>query len=205
MRRKSDLLAKKQLEQGYDIKHDNKGNTAVTNLTVVKVRSPNQVYELLVRASANRAVGSTRMNEHSSRSHSVFQIKVLGMNTVTSEQLKATLSLVDLAGSERVEKSGSTGESFKEMVNINKSLSSLGDVIASLANKEAHTPYRNSKLTYLLQNSLGGNSKTLMFVNVSPRLDDINETLSSLRFAAKVNACEIGSAKKQVKVDLSAK
>ncbi len=163
----------------------------------VKVHSANQVFELLETARQNRAVGETNSNEHSSRSHSVFTLRIRGANTYTSDSVDAVLNLVDLAGSERLDKSGAQGERLKETQAINKSLSCLGDVIMALANKEGHIPYRNSKLTYLLQNSLGGNSKTLMFVNISPLAEDFNETVSSLRFATKVNSCEIGTAKKQ--------
>eukprot|EP01112_Ceratiomyxa_fruticulosa_P022827 TRINITY_DN8491_c0_g1_i1.p1 TRINITY_DN8491_c0_g1~~TRINITY_DN8491_c0_g1_i1.p1 ORF type:complete len:794 (-),score=217.02 TRINITY_DN8491_c0_g1_i1:2-2383(-) len=200
-----DLLCSKSIaaDTKYDIKHDpNSGATSVTNMTVVKVTHPSQVYELLQTASKNRAVGKTNCNERSSRSHSVFQLILRGHNTITDERTNATLSLVDLAGRERIYQSGVTGDRLKETQAINKSLSSLADVICALANKDSHIPYRNSKLTYLLQSSLGGNSKTLMFVNISPEPKDLNESLSSLRFATKVNACEIGTARKGGKVDL---
>jgi kinesin family protein C1 len=128
---------------------------------------------------------------------SVFMLKISGSNAVTGESVEGLLNLIDLAGSERLSQSGSTGDRLKETQAINKSLSSLGDVIAALANREQHIPYRNSKLTYLLQHSLGGNSKTLMFVNVNPSLPSFNETICSLRFATKVNACQIGTARRQ--------
>ncbi|XP_041472331.1 carboxy-terminal kinesin 2-like [Lytechinus variegatus] len=171
----------------------------VTNINIVDVTSENQVNSLLHKASQNRAVAATNCNERSSRSHSVFRLKLTGQNQITSENCQGTLNLVDLAGSERLSSSGSTGDRLKETQNINKSLSNLGKVILALANKDSHIPYRNSKLTHLLQNSLGGNSKTLMFVNISPKEENFQETLCSLRFATKVNQCNIGTAQKKIK------
>ncbi|KAI8845529.1 P-loop containing nucleoside triphosphate hydrolase protein [Chytridium lagenaria] len=178
----------------HDIKH-NAGKTIVTDITTVPVSSPLEVHDLLKKAALNRAVAATNCNERSSRSHSVFTLRLSGKNSLTGESSDGTLNLIDLAGSERLSSSGSTGDRLKETQAINKSLSSLGDVIFSISNKDSHVPYRNSKLTYLLQNSLGGNSKTLMFVNVSPMHASLSETLCSLRFATKVNNCNIGTAR----------
>lgn len=187
-----------------DVKHDAEtGQTTVTNLLVLRVRTPEKVAELLQVASKNRASASTNMNERSSRSHSVFQLRITGKNIHSGAQISGLLNLIDLAGSERLATSGASGDRLTETKNINKSLSTLGSVIAALANKDKHIPYRESKLTYLLQNSLGGNSKTLMFVNISPAPENLAETLNSLKFAQKVNACEIGSARKGGRVDLS--
>ncbi|GBG59903.1 hypothetical protein CBR_g66708 [Chara braunii] len=174
------------------VKHDANGNTTVTDLTLVEVTSWSEVATLLARAAQYRSVGKTAMNERSSRSHCVFTLRITGVNDGTEQQVNGVLNLIDLAGSERLSRSGATGERLKETQAINKSLSSLGDVISAIANKESHIPYRNSKLTYLLQPCLGGDSKTLMFVNIAPDKHSAAESLCSLRFAAKVNACEIG-------------
>ncbi|XP_061984584.1 kinesin-like protein KIN-14N isoform X2 [Populus nigra] len=176
----------------YTIKHDANGNTHVSDLTVVDVCSSREVSFLLDQASHSRSVGKTQMNEQSSRSHFVFTLRISGVNENTEQQVQGVLNLIDLAGSERLSKSGSTGDRLRETQAINKSLSSLSDVIFSLAKKEDHVPFRNSKLTYLLQPCLGGDSKTLMFVNISPDHSSLGESLCSLRFASRVNACEIG-------------
>ncbi|KAK9209530.1 hypothetical protein WN944_001897 [Citrus x changshan-huyou] len=184
----------------YAIKHDANGNTHVTDLTVVDVCSTKEVSYLLDRAAHSRSVGKTQMNEQSSRSHFVFTLRISGLNESTEQQVQGILNLIDLAGSERLSKSGSTGDRLKETQAINKSLSSLSDVIFALAKKEKkedHVPFRNSKLTYLLQPCLGGDSKTLMFVNISPEASSVGESLCSLRFAARVNACEIGTPRRQ--------
>merc|ERR1719220_801730 len=180
----------------YDIKmSDSKGTDIhVTNLKVEEVTSESQISSMIKRARKNRAWAKTMCNERSSRSHSVFMLRIEGHNTATTETCCGTLNLVDLAGSERVKDSGSEGIRLTEAQAINKSLSNLGNVIMALAQKNSHVPYRNSKLTHLLQNCLGGNSKTLMFVNISPKEEHINETLNSLRFATKVNNCNIGTA-----------
>ncbi|KAK7246649.1 hypothetical protein RIF29_41519 [Crotalaria pallida] len=184
-------------KQQYTIKHDANGNTTVTDLTIVDVCSVNEISSLLHRAAQSRSVGRTQMNEQSSRSHFVFTLRICGTNENTEQQVQGVLNLIDLAGSERLSKSGATGERLKETQAINKSLSSLSDVIFALARKEEHVPFRNSKLTYLLQPCLGGDSKTLMFVNISPDPTSTGESLCSLRFAARVNACEIGVPRRQ--------
>lgn len=196
-----DLLAKKKLPEGkkHQVVHDANGSTSVSDLTLVDVSSPDKVEELLKEAMEKRSVGVTQMNEQSSRSHMVFTLKIDGSNESSQLKVQGVLNLIDLAGSERVKESGATGVRLKEAQNINKSLSALGDVIMALANKADHIPFRNSKLTWLLQPCLGGDAKTLMFVNVSPSRDFAQESLCSLRFAAKVNSCEIGVARRNVK------
>jgi kinesin family protein C1 len=185
-----------------DVRHIGKV-TEVIGATLVDVKSPDEVTKVLEKAKTNRSVAATNSNERSSRSHSVFILKISGINSVTQESADGVLNLIDLAGSERLSSSGSTGDRLKETQAINKSLSCVGDVIFALSqkseNSSQHIPYRNSKLTYLLQNSLGGNSKTLMFVNLSPRVEHFNESLCSLRFATKVNSCQIGTAKRAIK------
>ncbi|XP_043689959.1 kinesin-like protein KIN-14C isoform X2 [Telopea speciosissima] len=181
----------------YAIKHDANGNTYVSDLTIVDVCSITEISSLLRQAAQNRSVGKTQMNEQSSRSHFVFTLRISGVNESTEQQVQGVLNLIDLAGSERLSKSGSTGDRLKETQAINLSLKCLSDVIFSLAKKEDHIPFRNSKLTYLLQPCLGGDSKTLMFVNISPSPSSVGESLCSLRFAARVNACEIGIPRRQ--------
>ena len=147
----NDLLGKANDmdKKKHEIKHDlAKGKTTITNITTVELDTPSKVDDILQRASNNRSVASTKANERSSRSHSVFILKLLGENSITGEKSEGTLNLVDLAGSERLNHSGAVGERLKETQNINKSLSCLGDVISALGQgKEGgHVPYRNSKV-----------------------------------------------------------
>ncbi|KAK4189112.1 putative kinesin-like protein [Podospora australis] len=188
---------KKKLE----IRHDERTKqTTVLNCKSVPLDSPNRVEQMLKQAQNNRSVAATKANERSSRSHSVFILKLVGENSATHERCEGTLNLVDLAGSERLNHSQAEGDRMRETQNINKSLACLGDVIEALGRGSAHIPYRNSKLTHLLQYSLGGNSKTLMFVMVSPMEAHLKETITSLRFATKVHNTHIGTAKSTKKL-----
>lgn len=191
-----DLLLDSSSSLGkHEIKHDDINfKTTITNVTSISISSKEQAHSILNRASKNRSTASTLSNERSSRSHSIFILKLKAHNSKTNQDLEGTLNLIDLAGSERLSQSQAKGDRLKETQSINKSLSSLGDVIYSLNLKNQnnnHIPFRNSKLTYLLKHSLGGDLKTLMFVNISPLQKNFAESINSLRFATKVNSTKI--------------
>ncbi|KAH7287851.1 hypothetical protein KP509_31G000200 [Ceratopteris richardii] len=190
-----DLLCSDSVNRKLEIRNNSQQNGLnVPDASLLPVCSIQDVMELMNLGSKNRAVGSTAMNERSSRSHSVLTIHVRGVELASRDVLRGCLHLVDLAGSERVDKSEVIGERLREAQHINKSLSALGDVIAALAQKSPHIPYRNSKLTQLLQDSLGGQAKTLMFVHVSPDEDSYGETISTLKFAERAATVELGAA-----------
>ncbi|KAJ8467577.1 hypothetical protein OPV22_030129 [Ensete ventricosum] len=182
-------------ESTLEIRNNSQKGVSVPNANLVPVTSTSDVIELMNIGQRNRVVGATALNDRSSRSHSCLTVHVQGKDMTSGTILRGCLHLVDLAGSERVDKSEVTGERLKEAQHINKSLSALGDVISALALKNSHVPYRNSKLTQLLQDSLGGQAKTLMFVHISPEMDAIGETLSTLKFAERVSTVELGAAR----------
>merc|ERR1719272_231822 len=132
-----------------------------------------------------RTVAATAMNSESSRSHLIMMVKITNVNKETNEQLKGKILLCDLAGSERLKKSEVSGDMQKEAIEINKSLTALGDVIEALTKRQKQIPYRNHKLTQVMQDSLGGSSKTLMFVNCSPASSNVDETTMSLKYATR--------------------
>ncbi|XP_022754873.1 kinesin-like protein KIN-14K [Durio zibethinus] len=168
---------------------------AVPEATMLPVLSTSDVLDLMNIGLKNRAVSATALNERSSRSHSIVTIHVRGKDLKAGTSLYGNLHLVDLAGSERVDRSEVTGNRLKEAQHINKSLSSLGDVIFALAQKSSHVPYRNSKLTQVLQSSLGGQAKTLMFVQLNPDATSYTESMSTLKFAERVSGVELGAAR----------
>ncbi|CAJ2633668.1 unnamed protein product [Trifolium pratense] len=190
-----DLLVSDGSNRRYIRNNSQLNGLNVPDACLVPVSCTQDVLDLMKIGQRNRAVGATALNERSSRSHSVLTIHVRGRDLVSNSVLKGCLHLVDLAGSERVEKSEAVGERLKEAQHINKSLSALGDVISSLAQKSQHIPYRNSKLTQVLQDSLGGHAKTLMFVHINPEINAIGETISTLKFAERVASIELGAAK----------
>ncbi|KAG4391688.1 hypothetical protein GLYMA_05G233900v4 [Glycine max] len=168
---------------------------AVPDASLFPVKSPSDVIKLMDIGLKNRAIGATAMNERSSRSHSVVSIHIRGKDLKTGSTMVGNLHLVDLAGSERVDRSEVTGDRLKEAQHINRSLSALGDVIFALSQKSPHVPYRNSKLTQLLQTSLGDQAKTLMFVQINSDVSSYSETLSTLKFAERVSGVELGAAR----------
>ena len=188
------------------IKRSREGKSYVEGLTEIHIDSTDptngmQKLQTLMNVAARaRSVASTKMNAVSSRSHSVFMLKLQGYNEDSGAEVHGALNLCDLAGSERLDRSGANSDMkrLKETQAINKSLSSLGDVFNALAQKSSHVPYRNSKLTYLLQDCLSGDGKALMFVNLSPTNLSSNESLCSLRFAQRVNQVELGKATKHI-------
>ena len=187
----SDLL--KSDKKNLQIREDKKKGIYVDLLSEWAVRSPLDLYALLRRGGGTRTTSSTYMNDVSSRSHAVFQITVEQMTTDkelkdNKAQIKVgKLNLVDLAGSERIRITGTRGQQLEESKKINKSLSCLGNVINALTDKKGknYIPYRDSKLTRLLQDSLGGNCKTTMIATISPSEDAFSESLSTLYFAQR--------------------
>lgn len=148
----------------HEIKKDAAGNTYVSDIVMLQL-DPNdatRVDEIMQLAARHRSVGQTSMNAQSSRSHSIFTLHLKAKNIADGNILKGALNLVDLAGSERLDRSGAIGSQMRETLAINKSLSSLTDVFVAIANKQTHIPFRNSKLTHLLQPALSGEGKALM-------------------------------------------
>eukprot|EP00300_Choanocystis_sp_HF-7_P017837 c19851_g1_i1.p1 GENE.c19851_g1_i1~~c19851_g1_i1.p1 ORF type:complete len:1217 (+),score=220.68 c19851_g1_i1:108-3653(+) len=176
------------------------GGSCVPNLLRREAATLRDALDIIDQGRENRVTAETKMNSQSSRSHMVFTAYLEVTNPLTKDKLSSKLHLVDLAGSERVSKSKATGDQLTEARNINKSLSALGDVIAALTarsgNSNTHVPYRNSKLTFLLQDSLCGHSRTAMFVNMSPSSDNFWETISTLNFGARAASVELGQVQK---------
>ncbi|XP_029622764.1 kinesin-like protein KIFC3 isoform X2 [Salmo trutta] len=189
------LLGDNQGEK-LDIKMnpDGSGQLYVPGLTEFTVQSPEDINRVFELGHMNRATACTNLNEHSSRSHALLIITVAGVNSSTGHRTQGKLNLVDLAGSERIAKSGAEGSRLREAQCINKSLSALGDVINALRSRHSHVPFRNSRLTYLLSDSLSGDSKTLMMVQVSPLVCNMSESVCSLKFAQRVRTIELGNA-----------
>lgn len=179
--------------------HENRvDGVYVSNLETFYVADLTDVYTILKQGSVNRTTGSTRMNRTSSRSHAIFQINLASKDLETGIVKTGKLFLVDLAGSEKIDKTGATGQLLEEAKKINSSLSALGNVINCLTDSESsHIPYRDSKLTRILQESLGGNSRTTLIINCSPTAYNAQETVSTLRFGARAkhikNAVHINS------------
>ncbi|XP_009785936.1 kinesin-like protein KIN-12D [Nicotiana sylvestris] len=173
------------------LREDSTKGVYVENLSEFEVQTVGDILRLLTQGSLNRKVASTNMNRESSRSHSVFTciIESRWEKNSTDNFRFARLNLVDLAGSERQKTSGAEGERLKEAASINRSLSVLGHVIMVLVDvangRPRHVPYRDSRLTFLLQDSLGGNSKTMIIANVSPSICCAAETLNTLKFAQR--------------------
>ncbi|XP_037088371.1 chromosome-associated kinesin KIF4A-like, partial [Pollicipes pollicipes] len=180
-----DLLSpRERADSQVDIREDGKG-VKVTGLTEVPVSDVTQTIACLERGGLCRVTGATAMNMRSSRSHAIFTVTLEQRARASGQLTMAKLHLVDLAGSERAKKTQATGDRFKEGVNINRGLLSLGNVISALGENKApkHVPYRDSKLTRMLQSSLGGNSHTLMIACTSPADSNLEETVSTLRYA----------------------
>merc|ERR1719240_1877131 len=167
-----------------EVKTNSYGSVYVNSYEQI-VSSKEELLKTIHHGQARRRASATKLNQNSSRSHLVFTINVESINTRTNQVITSKLLLGDLAGSERVKKSEAAGQQMKEAQSINKSLSALGDVVEALTRKFKHVPYRNHKLAMLLSDSIGGNAKTLIFVNCAPDYDSLDETAAALYYAAR--------------------
>ncbi|PHH80984.1 hypothetical protein CDD82_1403 [Ophiocordyceps australis] len=187
MERIRDLLAPQN--DNLPVHEEKNRGVYVKGLLEIYVSSVQEVYEVMRRGGNARAVAATNMNQESSRSHSIFVITITQKNVETGSAKSGQLFLVDLAGSEKVGKTGASGQTLEEAKKINKSLSALGMVINALTDgKSSHIPYRDSKLTRILQESLGGNSRTTLIINCSPSSYNDAETLGTLRFGTRAKS-----------------
>ena len=187
MERIRDLLAPQN--DNLPVHEEKNRGVYVKGLLEIYVSSVQEVYEVMRRGGNARAVAATNMNQESSRSHSIFVITVTQKNVETGSAKSGQLFLVDLAGSEKVGKTGASGQTLEEAKKINKSLSALGMVINALTDgRSSHIPYRDSKLTRILQESLGGNSRTTLIINCSPSSYNDAETLGTLRFGTRAKS-----------------
>ncbi|CAE7217827.1 KIN7I [Symbiodinium natans] len=185
----------------------------VNGLTWIRCTKPDEMLEAFTRARANVVYAETKMNKASSRSHAIFQLRISKRERVfeaskTGQKVECTiarLNVVDLAGSERVKKSGSEGMRFQEATNINRSLLAFGNVVSALAARKSHVPLRDSKLTRILDGSIGGNCRTALLVCVNGSLEHVGETQNTLEFASRAMRVEVDAKVNTALVEVSAK
>ena len=195
-----DLLQDAERQKPMNIRQDSVNGIFVENQAEYVVTSVADCLTLLKRGDRNRVVRQTRYNQHSSRSHTIFQLLIEYEKANSKGALKrAKINLCDLAGSEKFD-SLMEGTHIREMTNINQSLSTLGKVISALGKaKKSHIPYRESKLTRLLEDSLGVNTRTLLIAAVSPSVNSVEETVNTLKFADRAKEVMIHLKKNEVK------
>jgi len=180
-----DLLPVKGTIQKIRIRQDGTGTVRVEGLQEHEANNESELMKMFRTGNKQRVIMGNAMNIESSRSHVIFTVKVETVNHRTQEVLVGKIVLCDLGGSEQLKKTEVSGRQMKEAIELNKSLTALGDVIHAVATKHKSIPYRNHKLTQLLQDSIGGSAKTLMFVNCSPAASNLNQTMMSLNYAAR--------------------
>jgi len=167
----------------------------VTNVTERVIENTEDVVKTLADGEVNRSTASTKMNSVSSRSHLLLQLLIEGRDKVSGQVTRGKLTMVDLAGSERISKTEATGQRLVEAAAINKSLSALGQTFTALRTNSGHVPYRNSKLTHILQDSLGGDAKCCVFINVSPAESNLAESLGTINFGSAIRTIELKDGK----------
>ena len=192
-----------------EFQEDSKGNVNVKGLTKHKVTNEEECFNLLFEGESNRTISEHKLNQGSSRSHCLFMIQLEMKSKIESTEkvMVSKLNFVDLAGSERVKKTGSTGVILKEATYINRSLTFLEQVVVALTERKGrsndHVPYRQSKLTHILKDSIGGNCKTVMLATIWPEIQFLQETLSTLNFAQRMGGV-VNIASVNIQLDINA-
>nr|XP_014346035.1 PREDICTED: kinesin-like protein KIFC3 [Latimeria chalumnae] len=171
---------------------------SIPGLTEIEVTTEDEIRNVMNLGEKNRTIASTKMNIESSRSHLMLILRVDGVDSISGVVSHGSLTVCDLAGSERISKTEATGQRLVEAAAINKSLTSLGQVFMALKNSALHIPYRNSKLTHLLQPCLSGDAKACVFVNISPDGNNIGETMNTLQFGSSIRQVALGKVTQHV-------